>query len=472
MDDLLRIRDNVLIDMSVNIWVLLILSLGILLNLVAYNSIQPVLIGALFLFGFMSLLGLKGFGGREERRAYLLVYSVGWFWAGVAAFMAFANDSSQIVATDADHFFSLATDVELSGIDLKGIVNISEGAGAILVWRYLYDFLSSIGFDKGRYIGVNLNVALVALSAVIGVKIVKNVFGQDGVRIRRFTIVFALCGIFWLFAALHVRDAAVLFAVSLLIYFWVRYLVSSSVVNLLQLSAASLTAFLLFGLLRAEFSFVPFAMLVAGLAAAIFESKVSSKRVILIVVLALPVTSYLLISTTPELLEHLISNKEQYADFALQESNRGSLAYNLILNQPIPIRLVIGFVYMLIFPIPFWVGFQLESPYHLLKSFHALFMYAITPLFILAVWRIIASKTHRTLPILFLFFITVGFTLSIAFTSIETRHLGVFLPALLVITMLPDLTATRDLLAYRNILALFLSFMFLLHLAWIALKFL
>jgi hypothetical protein len=463
-------------DSLISFWALFILALGMLLNLVGYGSFQPVLIGALFLLIFMLLLSFKGFGGSEERQAYLLVYSVGWFWAGVAvAFVAFANDYSQVGVTDGDHFFNLASSGKLSGATIEHIVGISEGAGVIVIWGYLYDFFCAMGLEKGRYIGVTLNVTLVSLSAVVGVKIMRSVFGKDQVRIQRFTLVFALCGIFWLYAALHLRDAAVLFAVSLLIYFWIRYLNDFSAGNLLILGGASLTAFLYFRLLRTEFTYVPVAMFMAAIAAAAFGSKINgvcANLVLLAGMFALSIAGYLLITMgmESEFIRSLIINNDYYRESALMESNEGSLAYKLILNQPFPIRLVAGSMYIFIFPVPFWIGFQMESVYHLLKSFHALFMYAMTPLFALAVSRVIASKTLRSMPILFLLFITTGFTISIVFTSLETRHLGTFLPALLVIAMLPNLTAIRDRLAYRNLLALFLGAMFLVHSAWFVLK--
>lgn len=456
----------------VSLW---ILSLGMLVNFAAYGSIQPLLIGMFFLAIFIFLFGLKGIGGREERRAYFLVYSVGWFWAGIAAVYAiFFNDPSQVSTSDAANFFNLATGGDLTGLSISEISTISEGAGSIIVWRFIYDFFAYIGFEKGRHIGVTLNITFVSLSAVTGVKMMRVVFGQDAVRIRRFTLAFALCGMFWLFAAIHNRDAAVLLAVSLLTYYWVRYLSNLSVGNFFLLVSASLIAFASFAMLRAEFVFVPIAMLVAGFSAAVLSAKIRGKhtRVLLFaLVLALPVIAFLVSMVWDDLFKALLSGKEGYAGEGMVQNDAGSLGSSLIVNQPIPIRLVAGFIYMFIFPVPFWIGFQLESTYHLFKSFHVLFMYAITPLFALAVSRIIASKTLRTMPILFLLFVTAGFTLSIVFTSLETRHLGPFLPALLGIAMLPDLTAVRDRIAYRSLLKLFLSGMFFIHAAWIVLKF-
>ncbi|MBA3035506.1 MAG: hypothetical protein FP814_03335 [Desulfobacterium sp.] len=461
---------------SITFWALWILGIAMLSNFVAYGSIQPIFIGVFFLLIFMLLLSLKGVGGRDEVRAYLLVYSVCWFWAGITAVYAiFFNDPSQVSSGDAAHFFNLSTSDDFSGLGIKDFLGISEGSVAIVAWRFLYDVFSFIGFEKGRYIGVTWNITLVALSAVTGVKMIGIVFGQDRDRIRRFTITFALCGMFWLFAAIHNRDASILFAVSLLTYCWVRYLNDLSACNLLLLVVASLVAFMSFALLRAEFVFIPLAMLMAGLSAAVFSTKIRGSRnkiLLMVVVLALPMSFYLISMTGGDLVKALLSGNQWYSDSASVESGTDSLGMTLIVNQPVLIRLIFGFIYMFIYPIPFWVGLQLGAAYQLLKSFHALFMYAIIPLFALSVWRIATLKKLRTMPLLFLLFIICGFTLSVAFTSLETRHQGAFLPSLLVIAMVPNLTAIRDRLSYRNLLVLFLIAMFFIHLDWIVLKFL
>ncbi len=46
-------------------------------------------------------------------------------------------------------------------------------------------------------------------------------------RIRRFIKIFWLCPIFWYFASVHIRDAVVLFSISLLCLVWIIYLKNS-----------------------------------------------------------------------------------------------------------------------------------------------------------------------------------------------------------------------------------------------------
>jgi len=459
---------------SITLASLCALILGMLFHVAAYGSIQPIVIGLLFLVSVMFLLSLKGISGREERRAYLLVYSIGWFWAGIAALYAnFLGDPFQLT-NDAAVFYNDSISGTYSVNSLLPGSAFEENVLATLIWQFFYDLFAAIGFEKGRYIGIAVNITFVALTAVVGSRMLKIVFGRDEARIRRFTLAFAFCGVFWLFGAIHIRDAAILLAVTLLSYFWVRYLANLRISNLLRLGVATSAALMTFNFLRTEFRFVPAAMIMAGFAALLVTKKNRGGRVklLLAVLVMLTVAAYFVLTMRGDLSNALMYGNESYTALSMEETGAAdSLGNAFVTNQPLPVRLMAGFVYMLIFPIPFWVGFQLKSTYYLFKSFHVIFMYALTPLFALGVLRVIKSHLLRTPPILFLLFSFVGFTFSVAITSLETRHIGDFLPLLLVFAMVPDLTSTRDRLAYRNLLALFISAMVLVHLAWAVMKF-
>lgn len=68
----------------------------------------------------------------------------------------------------------------------------------------------------------------------------------------------------------------------------------------------------------------------------------------------------------------------------------------LIVSQPLPIRLVLGSVYLFVFPIPVWSGFQLESAYPLFKSLNAIYFYFLLPFLVISfrvLWRDAFSRT-------------------------------------------------------------------------------
>lgn len=447
----------------------ILFTLGSIFHFLAYSNLEALAVGITFLLLGGVILRITRLGGLYELKAFLLIFSICWFWAGVAAiYAAFFNDTGQL-DSDAWSFYTLASK-KASGLTIEELSVMTEGSAAVALWRAVYDLFASFGFDKGRYIGITVNVFLVSVTGVIAVKIVKEVIGHDAARLNRLIFLFSLCGLFWLFAAIHLRDAAVLFAVTSLVYFWVRYLARPQITNLIWLVVASLTAFAFLGFLRHEFLFVPLAMLGAGSAPIWFDSSTRGARRIWIYAVALlviSVFSYGFLTLEFEIVNTLTSSYEGYRD-----PDATSLGNQFIVNAPLPLRLTLGSAYLYIFPIPFWGGFQFESAYSLFKSFNAIYMYVVTPLFSLAMLRIARRKVLRTPPVIFLLIVVIGFTAAIAGTSLETRHFGAFLVPILVLATLPDLTNRQDKAAFRILVLIFVSLMMSAHFLWALLKFL
>ena len=67
-------------------------------------------------------------------------------------------------------------------------------------------------------------------------------------------------------------------------------------------------------------------------------------------------------------------------------------------------------------------------------------------------------------------FVSVGFTLAIAGTSLETRHFGNFLVPVFVLALLPDLRIRIERRHYRQLLILMLGGVAVVHAAWVVLK--
>ncbi len=457
---------------------LALLAMGCLLHIGAYESLEPVGVGIISYIAGLWLLRISFVGGVFERVGYRLVFSICWFWAGISAVYAnIFNDALQNTR-DAAMFFALARQGD-TGLLLEDILGLGEGSLAVFTWMRVYDLFAALGFDRGRYIGVTFNVLLVSMTGVLGVKMVKLLFGVDPLRINRFILLFSLCGLFWMFASIHIRDAATLFAVSALMFFWVRYLAVPHLYNLMWLVAASIVALPTFGFLRKEFAFVPIAMLAVGLVAVLLgNSSKGGRRLWIYVIAVFGIIVFTIILASPDLQlldalvdDILVANKEHYTEVSAGESDASSLGYRLVVSAPLAVRLVLGSAYLLIMPIPVWHGFQLENAYDLFLSFYALFMYALIPLLGLAVYRMAQYKELRTAPLLFLLFIIVGFTLSIAGTSVEQRHLGSFFSAFVLLATVPDLNDRVDRRAYSLMLQIFLGVMIFLHVLRVPLKF-
>ena len=449
---------------------ILIFVCGTLINTLAYSSIQPALALVFYLF-FMLFFGWLTVS--DEKKAFLFVFSICWFWAGVSAIYANYFFDNYQIENDPNNFFELATNNISSGLNIDQISTITTGAGAVIIWSYVYDFFSILGFNKERYLGILLNIVFVSSTVVIGLKIVKIVFKEDKKRVFRFVLLFSLCGLFWLFASIHLRDASILFVTSLLILYWVKYLQDPNFGKTLKIIAITFCSFPIFALLRFEFVFVPMAMFLAGTAALLMGVQSRStqfKLIILALFVLLPLIGYLIHLKGFAAFETIIQGNSSYTQRADDAADNNSLGTSFVYNQPFFIKLLLSIFYLFVFPIPFWSGFQLQTSYHLFKSLNVIYMYIFTPLLLLAFWKIIRGGGNRTAAILFLVFITIGFIVTICLTSNETRHLGAFFVPLLVLSLIPDLSLVKDKLAYFSIFKYYISIIILGHLTWVLLK--
>jgi len=452
---------------------LLLMLFGSMLNLLAYQSVAPLIALSVFFAVGMVTLKFPALNGHFERAMFVRVFCVSWFMAGIAAIYAnYLNDPSQLRA-DAGNFYYLSTNKIFGGLGLEELMEKTEGSASVFIWRFFYDFWNFIGFEKGRYIGVLVNIVIVAFTGVIAVKTARLVYGNDTARLSRLITLFSSCGLFWMFAAIHIRDGIALAAVTLLVYFWNLFLVKPGFRSIVFLVGANTLAFTYFAFIRAEFSFVPPVMAFAGLLAlSIFykgrglrKSIVVSSSIVGFIGLALFLPNILV-----DLEATLDSQGSKYLVSAAMSSSEDSLGMGLVMNQPLPIKIVLGSLLLYIFPVPFWSGFQLETVYHLFKSFNVIFFYFVIPLFILSLRRLYRVKNFRTPPMVFNVVVVLGFTIAIAGSSNETRHLGAFLVPLFIVALLPDLTIKKEKRAYKDLLFPYLLAMTIVHLLWAVLN--
>lgn len=442
--------------------------LGCWWQLAVYESLQPSVAAALFWIAGTSTLWLTRTYLRLERAMFARLFSIGWFMAGIAAVYANLLQDPLQLASDAATFFDLARG-ESVGLALEDIREITEGAGAVVLWRSVYDFFAGIGFEKGRYIGILMNVTCVALAGVVALRMARLVYGSDQARLRRLILIFSSCGLLWLFSAIHLRDSLVFLTVTANCFVWVRYLVAPRVWGLAWLALANILFFLSFAFLRSEFVFVPIAMFLAALGAVILTRTASGRQRPLVYAafaFSLILTGLLYVNLGDELIFALTRGTEGYLAHSAEEAAADSLGMALVVNQALPIRLVLGSAYLFVFPIPFWSGFQLESASPLFKSANVLFFYALTPLLLLSLVRIWHINAQFNRVNVFLALVAFGFTLGIAGTSLETRHFGAFLAPFFVLALLPDLSQPRVQHVYKRWLSYFLALMAVVHVAW------
>lgn len=448
---------------------------GMALSLIAYKSLLPTLAAGMFFIPAYLLLMFSPLGGSWERRMFARVFAVGWVMLGVAGIYAELLGDQHQLTSDASYFYDLSVG-DSAGLLLHRISELSEGAFAIVIWREVYDAFAFLGFPKDRYIGVLVNVTAVAFAGVLAIKIARYEYGNDSARLRRLILLVSCCGLLWLFAGIHLRDGVVFLAITLLVWVWTWFLNKPGFgLRLWILVGGSIlfSSFLVF--LRTEFYFIPFAIAAAGVAALMLSTERERRRHhfgLLMAALGLLILAGAAMVLGSRILEILVAERLAYAEHAARQHSSDSLGMSLIVNQPLLIRMVLGTIYLYVFPIPVWVGFQLDSAYNLFRSFNALFFYGLNPLLLLSIGMIMRNKRLRTSHTLFLLFCALGFSIAVAITSLEMRHFGGFLVPVFVIALLPDLTQISVRRNYRELLAAFLTGVLLIHLAWLAVSFL
>ncbi len=446
--------------------------LAAIVNAFSYMSLAPILVAAIFFLSIYSLLIVSPLGGLPERRMFCRVFSVGFFMAGIAAIYANQFQDAGQLFSDPAGFFNMATS-DARGLSMIQIQVAHEGALGIVLWRSVYDFFAALGFEKARYIGTTVNITAVSLTGVIGIKVIRQLFGNDDYRFRRLTLLVSACGLFWLFAGIHLRDSVVLLAVSVLFYAWLTFMMRPDIgLRLGLIIGWSFLGLLFLGFLRGEFVFVPVAMAFAAIIA-LYLGRIEPRRRFVVyglMVLGAFAAMTLYQAYGAELQNVINLRQAGYTDLANAQQSSDSLGMTLIVNQPMPIRLILGSAYLFVFPIPFWSGFQLESAYNLFKSVNVIYLYFVSPLLLIAVIQLMQDKKERTPALLFILFLAAGFTVSIAATSLETRHFGAFLMPILVLSTVPDLREFHVWRQYKIFFILFASGVIVVHALWLILK--
>jgi len=167
----------------------------------------------------------------------------------------------------------------------------------------------------------------------------------------------------------------------------------------------------------------------------------------------------------------LLTGQPTYGEAAVADSRAGSLGTALIVEQPLPIRIALGVPYLYYFPIPFWVGFNNESAIQLFKSINALSFYAISAFSFAGAFLIVRNRELRSPAFLFVMLVALVFSVSVALTSLETRHLGAFMSLFFLVGLLPDSRDPEERRVLRLCFFLTLGSMLCVHAAWFTLRY-
>lgn len=444
---------------------LCLISLGLFLSTLSYQSVEPILITVIIgnIFLVFLILFVKN---RQELIFSFLSFSIFIFLSGLASIF---NNIFKSINNDEAFFF-------LSSIGnrqyLDSVITNYDGYGAVAVWAFFYNLFYELGFSKIPHIGITINIVIMTFSGMLIYKTAEKIYKNDYQRINRLFFLYPLNGLILIFAITHLRDAFSFFLISLLTFSWINFITDKKLNDLFFLIIFNIFSFYSFAYIRPEFLLIPFALILSFLASIFFVNK--DKNLFYFRGIKSIAIIFLLSSLTIlwKLDFFYIINQAYEGYRLLNESSNSSssLGTILIVDAILPIRLILGSFYLFIFPIPFWAELDYQSLYHLLKFFNLFYFYFFIPLIILSFYYFIKLNSFKTLTNYFLLFSIIGFTVSVALTSLETRHLGQFLPFFILFSLIPPLKNKIEFFNYSKIFLIFISLILLIHILWIFLK--
>jgi hypothetical protein len=444
-----------------------ILVIGLCIQFIAQEQADLVMVTLIFMLSGLLLIIATNKQCRYELNAYLLTFATNLFWTSIAAiYRVHLNDPHQLDAdSDSSRFYALASNIK-SSLPLDELRYISDGSGAIYIWRELYRATDYFGIKADAHIGISFNILLVALTAVLAIKIVKTIWGNDHYRLVKMTYLYSLCGIVWLYAANHLRDSFILFTTTLLFYLWIKFLVFPKLKYAAMVAVVSIAWILNYKYMRIEYQYVPLTVASAGIVAWFLCTKNVLSKIAL--------SGVLLIFGMLIMLNYgyMTSIKHEVKVGKTWSSSSSSLGSKYVVNAPLPVRATVGTYYIHVFPIPFWAGFQLSTAYHLFKSLNAVYMLFVVPMGIVGAIRAMSlNRNKRSPPLLFSLIFYFGFAMTVAITSLEGRHLGAFIVAFLILAIAPDFRTRHNRKRLANWTVSWIGIAALVHAAWFALKY-
>jgi len=445
---------------------------GTALSMFINVAIGPAVLGLFFLVVGLLLHALPGTQDPYARRAFVLSFSICVLVLGVAQCYATVMFDEIQTTTDSHTFYNLVvSNSSEDGLeDLRSVVNAPL---PVITWRIFYTILAPLG--DAPYIGILLNSFLVGMTGSVTIRGAKHIAGIDPRILCRLGTLFAACGMFWLFGAIFIRDSFALLLNVVVLWACLKALSLPNLKNLIVLAAAVAAAAICMNYIREGASLLFVAVLLLALFCWTRRYKGSVLTImfpIVIVLLAILLQSALGLysaEVTTAVQSGATSSGSQTQDVG------NSLGAAMVVTQPMPIRIPLGFVYLFIQPIPLWNNFRFFMiEYHWIKGWQGLFMAGIVPSFVVGFF--ISARQgmrggHAAPPLSFLALYALITTMAVAATSLETRHHGQFIPAILILASIPNKLDPSTAKLIRTVAIIWFGFVICGHILWALIKF-
>ena len=446
------------------------LCLAVLLLSYSNGTFYPLILITVFFSIGVLILHIAGLANSEQLKAFVITFSLCLFFSGITQTYSFLL-FNQLTQSDAKTFYLISSNLTNS-LDWEVMRLVTDAPLASFLWNKVYKLAGFWGMDNGPWIGLIVNSFTMGLAASITVQIAEIIHGKEKAKIASVSFLFAFCPIFWLFGSIFLRDCFILLMNVILIYGIVKVLYKFSITNLCFAVIASIVAYFAYLNLRPEFAVtVP---LVAILALIAWNRKTSGfSRAALGIFLMGSVTATIIVLNNPiyESIQSVSSQLIQFRQSYEEQINQKGLAYNLIIDRGILIRLIGGSIYLHVFPIPFWNGFNFDAqPYFWLKSLMALYMVYLTPRglsgILISLKNNINGRDLSHLHIFITAYLIVGI-LMVVLSTLETRHYGIFIPYLILMSVVPNINNQNHKYLILSTTVLWIIFVVLVNSLWL-----
>lgn len=446
--------------------------LGSALNAYAFDSFQPALTALLFFAPVWGIVAISTTRTPAIRLGFGWLLAFYWFCAGLTAIWDARDDLSFISFTDADHFYSFIFSGRIDS-DLEILNTRSVGALAILIWDWCYRLASGFGLGYGAYIGIVVNILFMAGTSVVSAQMLGTIIGYNPKRYLTLFLAFSFNGLFILFAVSHIRDAFVCFAITFFVSFWARFLTNRTIYLFFLLIPMSILCFFTLRYLRSQFQFLPIGLLGAAILSLMIAKDGPRSQRMWSRILGIGAAFGLLVvlQTFGSDMSSAVDNgREGYSRGAVETATNQSLGLALVVNQPLPIRLIFGSAYSILMPLPVWAELGTGSIYHLCKSLGAIFAYFLVPALLARAWCMLKIPRQRVASVIFLLTIFTSFLMATSISSMEGRHVAAFMPLAIVATLAGSTEIASYRIARARIQFCLLTAIGVAHLVWIMIK--
>lgn len=441
---------------------------GTIINSIVFLSIGPFFVS--FSFLLFGLLTVKFFrlGGEYEYKMFLRLFSLTWFVSSICFLIDLNLSYENYLKTDMYEFYDNSIQ-DLFLLSLVELFRVSNGIGAILLWNSVYNFFELLGFDSKEYIGVLVNIVCISFTGIFVIKIYKKAFNSNPDNLKKLIFFFSTSSLVWLFSSLHLRDVYSLFLIVINSFFWIKFFENKNIINSIYLIIISSACSIVFSFIRLEFVYFPLILfLIGSILYALDFKKIENKIAFIIISIGFIILLYF--NYFSNILELYELSTNAYSSSRENENSNGESLGLLITSFPFPINIISKFILTILSPVPFWIGFKLESSYLLIKSINALYMYFTLPLFYIFFKEYFSRNILRNVKIDFLLILLIVFSLIISQSSQETRHIGNIIFIYIMFISSVNLDIVRKKIIYKNTLIYLIFVVFLVHTSWILIK--